>query len=104
MNRPVKICMVGAGRVGVLHAGTLRPHLSGGEPAALVDSSPQMLKSTGDAFGIDLRFASLDEALDRAEFDAVIITTPTFTHKPLALAAAARSKHIFLEKPMAMSA
>lgn len=102
MNRSVKFCMVGAGRVGVLHAGTLRRHLTGGEPAALVDSSPRMLQSTGDTFGIARRFASLEEALDRADFDAVIITTPTFTHKPLALAAAARGKHVFLEKPMAM--
>ena len=33
----VRICMIGAGRVGKLHSGTLRRHVPGGELVALVD-------------------------------------------------------------------
>ncbi len=43
------------------------------------------------------------EAIDKAEFEAVIITTPTFTHRDLAVLAGDCGKHVFLEKPMAMS-
>lgn len=95
--------MVGAGRVGELHSATLRTHVAGGEPVALVDTSEAMLAKTGDAFGYDQRFTTLDEALDKADFDAVIITTPTFTHRHLAELAAERAKHVFVEKPMAMT-
>lgn len=40
-------------------------------------------------------FARMDE------LDAVIIATPPFTHRPIAITAATAGKHIFCEKPMA---
>jgi myo-inositol 2-dehydrogenase/D-chiro-inositol 1-dehydrogenase/scyllo-inositol 2-dehydrogenase (NAD+) len=94
--------MIGAGRVGKLHSGTLRRYIPGGEVVALVDTQQSMLDETGTEFGIEDRFLSLEEALEKAEFDAVIITTPTPSHKFLAVMAAQAGKHIFLEKPMAM--
>lgn len=109
-SHPLRICMVGAGRVGDLHSTTLRTHVPGAELVALVDSAPAILAKTGDAYAYPHRFTSLEEALDAgatpnssAAFDAVILTTPTFTHLPLTLAAAARGKHVFCEKPMAMT-
>lgn len=103
MSRVIKICMIGAGRVGKLHAGTLRRYLPDGDVVALVDTQQSMLDETGDEFGIDNRYTSLEEALEKADFDAVVITTPTFTHAELAVMAAGEGKHVFLEKPMAMS-
>jgi len=95
--------MVGAGRVGKLHSGTIRQFVPNASITALVDPAEMMLAETGDSFGIEGRFASLAEALDKADFDAVIITTPTFTHRDLAVMAGDCGKHVFLEKPMAMT-
>ncbi len=103
MKDRVRICMIGAGRVGKLHSGTLNRYVPDGDVVALVDPSTAVLNETGEEFGIDGRFASLEDALDALDFDAVIITTPTFTHRQLALLAAEHDKHIFLEKPMAMN-
>jgi myo-inositol 2-dehydrogenase/D-chiro-inositol 1-dehydrogenase/scyllo-inositol 2-dehydrogenase (NAD+) len=64
---------------------------------------PEVLKDTGDQFGIEARFESLQAALDWGQFEAVVITTPTFTHKSLAVMAAQAGKHVFLEKPMAIT-
>src|SRR4029450_1563969 len=36
--------------------------------------------------------------------DAVIIATPNFTHKPIALAAARHGKHVMCEKPLGLNA
>jgi myo-inositol 2-dehydrogenase/D-chiro-inositol 1-dehydrogenase/scyllo-inositol 2-dehydrogenase (NAD+) len=95
--------MVGAGRVGKLHSGNIRRYLASGEVVALVDSYAAVLNETGDEFGIQARYTSLEEALDKAEFEAVVITTPTPTHVGLATLAAEHGKHVFLEKPMAMN-
>ena len=46
---------------------------------------------------------SVDALLDRADIDAVVISTPHTAHLPNVLAAAAAGKHILLEKPMALS-
>lgn len=98
-----RICMVGAGRVGKLHSGTLRRYVPGTDIVALVDPVAPIREETGRQFGIEDRFSGLEEALDNVEFDAVIITTPTFTHRDLAVMAGHHGKHVFLEKPMAMN-
>ena len=45
------------------------------------DPKPRRLGEDSSRFGVESKFSSLDEAIDRIAFDAVIITTPTFTHQ-----------------------
>lgn len=47
------------------------------------------------------RFTDSREFLRQAEMDAVIITTPEFTHKDVAIEAMQAGKHVYLEKAMA---
>ncbi len=103
MKNTIKICMIGAGRVGQNHSRTLNGYVPECEIVAIVDTVEKFLTATANEFGIPNRFASLEEAIDKCEFDAVIITTPTPTHKDLALIAANKGKHVFLEKPMALN-
>jgi myo-inositol 2-dehydrogenase/D-chiro-inositol 1-dehydrogenase/scyllo-inositol 2-dehydrogenase (NAD+) len=62
-----------------------------------------VLEQTAEKFGIEGCFTFLEQALDRERFEAVVITTPTFTHAELAVTAAQHGKHILLEKPMALT-
>jgi len=103
MSSSVRVCLIGAGRAGKVHANSLRRHVPSGEVVALVDSNPEALQATGEQFGVEARFPTLEQALDRLAFDAVVITTPTHTHCPLAVTAAEAGKHVLLEKPMALS-
>lgn len=103
MKSTVNICMIGAGRVGKNHSRSLTGYVPNVRISAIVDPVNDVLQATADEFGIEGRFTSLTEALDKAQIDAVIITTPTFTHRELAAEAAAAKKHIFLEKPMALN-
>jgi len=103
MTEQLRICMLGAGRVGRLHSGTITRYVPGAAITALVDPATEILEQTGNDFEINGRYDSLEEALEKASFDAVVITTPTFTHRHLAILAAEHGKHIFLEKPMALS-
>jgi len=95
--------MVGAGRVGKNHSRAITRHVTGAEIVALVDLSVQIREETAVEFSIDRQFDLLEDALEQVDFDAVVITTPTPTHKQLAILAAENQKHIFLEKPMALS-
>ncbi|MHB8627036.1 MAG: Gfo/Idh/MocA family oxidoreductase [Aggregatilineales bacterium] len=99
----VRVCLIGAGRAGKVHADTLTKHLAIGTLVALVDTVPGALESASERLGVQNRFPTLETALEWGQFDAVVITTPTFTHKPLAVMAAEAGKHIFLEKPMALN-
>src|SRR5512144_1512075 len=103
MSSLVRVCLVGAGRVGKVHANSLIHHVSGGKLTAIVDSSLEALNATADLYGLNNRYLSLEDALEDVDFEAVVITTPTFTHANLATHAAQAGKHIFLEKPMALS-
>jgi len=46
---------------------------------------------------------SVDELLGREDVDAVAITSPDFTHEEYAVKALAAGKHVFCEKPMAIT-
>jgi myo-inositol 2-dehydrogenase/D-chiro-inositol 1-dehydrogenase/scyllo-inositol 2-dehydrogenase (NAD+) len=95
--------LVGAGRAGQVHAESLVHHIPQGRLVALVDQNAAALEQVADRFGVESRFASLQDAIDGAAFDAVVITTPTFTHRDLAVVAAAAGKHVLCEKPMALT-
>jgi predicted dehydrogenase len=103
MNNAVRICMIGAGRVGKNHSRAMISSIPAAKCVALVDPDAVMLAETASEFSYEYHFASLDEALDKVAFEAVVITAPTFLHKELSLQAANAGKHIFLEKPMALN-
>ena len=103
MTNAIRVCLVGAGRAGQVHAESLVRHIPDGKLAALVDPNEAALEKTAARFAVESRFNSFEEAIDRVPFDAVVITTPTFTHRELAMMAAARGKHTFCEKPMALT-
>lgn len=70
---------------------------------AIVDPVENIRNETAVDFQIEFQYESLDRALEKTEFEAVVITTPTPTHLPLTALAAEHGKHIFLEKPMALN-
>lgn len=105
MTFPIRICLVGAGRAGKVHASSITQSIPSARLSAIVEAIPETRNQAGETFGIEpkVRFDTLEKALEWDEFEAVVITTPTFTHASLAVMAAQAGKHIFLEKPMALS-
>jgi predicted dehydrogenase len=103
MTDVVRICLVGGGRVARVHANSIVRHIAAATVTGLVEVVAAVRNEIGDQFGVSARFETLEAALGWGEFDAVVITTPTFTHRELAVMAANAGKHVFLEKPMAIS-
>jgi myo-inositol 2-dehydrogenase/D-chiro-inositol 1-dehydrogenase len=87
---PHRVAVVGAGRIGRLHAANLA-HVPGLELVATADPEPRD--------GVTV--ADWRELLGRADLDAVIIGSPSALHAEQVEAFAQAGKHVFCEKPMA---
>jgi len=94
---------MGAGRVGKVHALGLKNNIPEAELVAVVDKDEEAAKKLAKEFELKMYFKDYREALDWGKFDAIIITTPTFTHKAITVNAAKAEKHIFCEKPMTLT-
>ncbi len=102
--RKKRLCMVGAGRVGRLHTRNITERVGHrAEVAAIVDPDRRTAEELAGDYDVSVVCSSLDEALEGGDFDGVVITTPTFTHHPLAVRALDAGLHVHLEKPMAMN-
>lgn len=90
-------CLVGAGRIGAIHAGNIVT-LPGAELICVVDAVEAAAAALAARHGIPC--ATLDDALADPAVDAVLIASSTDTHVDCMLAAAAAGKAIFCEKPV----
>ena len=97
-----RLAVIGTGRAGMLHALNASRWVSSAELACLVDPDAGAVASASQDLGVPA-YASLEQALSEVTFDGVVITTPTFTHAKLACRAATAGKHVFCEKPMALT-
>ncbi len=75
--------------------------LGGREPARrLVDEHYTKLKGVGE-YRACRAYADYRELLEREDVDAVVIATPDHTHAVVTMAAFAKRKHVYCEKPLA---
>jgi myo-inositol 2-dehydrogenase/D-chiro-inositol 1-dehydrogenase len=98
MSEPVPVGVIGAGRIGRLHAKNLR-QIRGARLAAIAD--PRLAAAEQAAVGNGAR-ATEDwrELLQDDVIRAVVVCSPTDTHATIIEGAAAAGKHIFCEKPI----
>ena len=98
----IGICLIGAGRAGMIHAMNFKLRVPYAKIIAVVDPVEEAAKLACHELEIDKYYLRYADALDDNEIDAVIIATPTKYHREIAIAAAMAGKHILCEKPMAM--
>jgi predicted dehydrogenase len=96
------------GVIGVTGRGTLARswHQAGGRSIVVAgaDVVPQKEEWFKSTYGLDA-FFTLDyrEMLSRDDVDAVAVTSPDFCHEEHAVAALEAGKHVFCEKPLAVT-
>ena len=103
MAGSIKIAVIGLGRMGSLYARTITTRVPSAELYAVVDPDPEVRAVVGAEFEVPHAAADADEVFGLPELDAVVVATPTSTHGPLVMAAAAAGKAVFCEKPLALS-
>lgn len=101
-SAPVRIGLVGAGRIGASHAAVIARRVPGARLVAVADPRPGVADALAEPLGA--RGESAVQALLTADdVDAVVITASSTAHSELVVAAAQAGKHVFCEKPAGMS-
>lgn len=102
MSAPIRIGLVGAGRIGASHAAVVSRRVHGASLVAVADPRPGAAAEVAGPLGA--RAETSVEAVVRAEdVDAVVVAASSVAHRDLVVAAAEAGKHVFCEKPAGMS-
>jgi len=99
----IRLGLIGAGRMGQVFAEHVAYHVPGATLAAVADVNVAQANEIAARYGAAASYAHYADLLARADIDAVLIITPSNTHVEVVKAAAAAGKHIFCEKPLALT-
>jgi predicted dehydrogenase len=98
-----KVAIIGLGFMGTMHA-QIYKQLRDATLVAVVDKQQAKAKRDLAKLGIEAPVFGTMEAMLRArEVDVVDVCLPTDLHAPFALKAIAAGKHLFCEKPLALT-
>jgi predicted dehydrogenase len=101
--------LIGTGFMGKAHAialqsvGTVFPEVAAPKLDCLVDSDLDRAKDLAAAWGFARSGDDWQALCADPDIDVIDICTPNHLHKEMALVAAAAGKHIYCEKPLALS-
>ncbi|MEV6488868.1 Gfo/Idh/MocA family oxidoreductase, partial [Actinoplanes sp. NPDC051633] len=102
-SRELGIALIGSGRMGSFHGGTVSRRLPDARLVAVADPAPGAADTLATALGADRAYTDAAQAWADPEIDAVVIAAPARFHSGLVVAAAEAGKAVFCEKPMALT-
>jgi len=101
MKDKLKVGLIGAGRIGKMHAETIISNLAFVEIKSVADIyADDSMRKWASGVGIKNVFKESSQILEDNEIDAVIICSSTDTHSQLIIESAKAGKHVFCEKPI----
>src|SRR6266567_8793338 len=98
----LKIGLIGAGRIGHLHAEHLTTRIPSADVLMVADAFEETARQCAESFAIASFTRDYRVVLDRPDIEAVVICSSTDTHARIIEEAAQARKHIFCEKPIAL--
>lgn len=96
----ITVGIVGAGRIGKIHAENIRYFIPEARIKAVADVVADSLGDWARGLGIERVTRDHREIMSDPEIDAVVICSSTDTHADMVIAAASAGKHVFCEKPI----
>jgi predicted dehydrogenase len=102
-QRKVKIGLVGCGKVALEHHLPSLKRLPAAEVVAIADSDADRRNDLARRFAVAGRYETADQLLADPDIEAVGVLTPTAGHFEIGMAALRAGKHVFIEKPLALT-
>ncbi len=99
-EQTVNVGLIGAGRIGRIHAENLATRMPTARLVSVADVVLQSAQEVGAQFGVPKIVEDYREILNDPEIHAVAIGSSTDTHAQIIQEAASAGKHIFCEKPI----
>ncbi len=99
----LKIGLIGAGRIGQLHARHLTSRVASADLVVVADMSVDAARQCANRFAIPSYVQDYHALLDQPDIQAILICSSTDTHAHIIEEAAQAGKHIFCEKPIALN-
>lgn len=100
MTSNLRFGVIGAGRIGKIHAENLATRIPGVEVVAIADPVLDAAQDLAARLHVAKATADYHEIIADPTIDAVAICSSTDTHAPIMIEAAQAGKHIFCEKPI----
>lgn len=100
-TRPLRIAILGSGRIGSLHAEIVANEISGAELVGVSDVMTPVAEALAQRLSVPVM--SFDEMLERDDVDAIAVCTSTDTHVESIIRVAQAGKAIFCEKPISLN-
>ena len=98
------VCVIGAGRAGMIHARNFSfGRVTQAALAAIVEPSEPARQAVREELRLEQVYVDYRQALADPSVAAVVVATPSEHHCEIVVAAARAGKHILCEKPMAMN-
>lgn len=104
MGERIRVGLIGLGEVAQLMHLPLLADDRRFEIAAVTDASPSLAAHVAERYGVKTRHASAGALIADETLDAVFILTPDHLHAPLLEQAIRAGRHVFIEKPAALTA
>jgi myo-inositol 2-dehydrogenase / D-chiro-inositol 1-dehydrogenase len=101
--KKIKFGVIGTGRIGKVHIATLVQSVPMAEVIAIADTNLESANEVANIFGITSVYDNYMKVINHPGVDAVVICSPTDAHAEHIIKAAEAGKHIFCEKPVALS-
>jgi myo-inositol 2-dehydrogenase/D-chiro-inositol 1-dehydrogenase len=102
MRERINVGLIGAGRIGRVHAENLKYRIPEAELVTVSDVFVEAAKKLGADLGVSSVYQDPRRILDDPRIDAVLICSSTDTHARFIEEAAQAGKQIFCEKPIAL--
>jgi scyllo-inositol 2-dehydrogenase (NAD+) len=98
----LKVGVVGLGRLGRVYVRDLAARIPETTVVAVADTDLALAGRIAEEFDVARSYASADDLLADRHVDAVVVVSPTHTHRSIVVAAAEAGKPMFCEKPPAL--
>ena len=96
----MKLGLIGAGRIGQIHAENLTQRIPNAALITVCDAIPDVAAQCAERFHIPHQRNRFEDILADPEVDGVVVCSPTDTHTLIIEEAARAGKHVFCEKPI----